>query len=390
MPVRRAGILLCAAVAGVVTLWLLLVYGSANVERLLSHDNGWHADFDTFYRSAVALLHGEPIYDAGAKLVNLNPPFWTVLLAPFGLLDQLEAYRIYALLSVFLVLCAILLVARELNLSKRAKIVAASAMLLSSPLMGTVSLGQIYGLLLLALAVAWVSARRGLPVHAGVFIGLAIALKPTLAPVLLLPVAQRCWPMLRAAIVAIAGVSFAGMVIAGPAATFRWLAVLRAESLSTFVDNASLPSFVARMGGPAWLGYLGAGALFVVAYRRIRRGQNADLALWSLTASALLLSPIAWHNYLVLCYPGVLVLLRQGRTAVSALLLTAPLIGVEWGARVDGTGFADHLGSSLYCFILLTYWGALTVEHDRDDPGEVRQPRDLSSAEHGAARTADQ
>jgi len=83
----RVGLWIGTVIAGAVSLWLLLAYGSANVDRVTTGFMGAHADFDTFHRSAQALLHGRPIYDTGAALVNLNPPVWTILFAPFGLLD---------------------------------------------------------------------------------------------------------------------------------------------------------------------------------------------------------------------------------------------------------------------------------------------------------------
>jgi alpha-1,2-mannosyltransferase/arabinofuranan 3-O-arabinosyltransferase len=227
-------------------------------------------------------------------------------------------------------------------------------------------------------------------VQAGIALGLVIAVKPTLAPLLLLPIAQRHWPTLKAALAAVAGATLIGFLVAGAAATRNWIGVLRAEPLSTFGDNASLPSLVARLGGPAWIGYLLGAAVVAITYRRIR--QDTPQALWALTAATLLLSPVAWHNYLVLCFPGVFVVLHQRRFATSTFLLTLPLIGVEWGMHFwKGDSVVDHIGSSLYCFVLIGYWTALSaVQHDRDDAGQVREAGDLGGAEHRAARTADQ
>jgi alpha-1,2-mannosyltransferase/arabinofuranan 3-O-arabinosyltransferase len=386
------GIWIAVVASGVVALWLLLAYGSANVGRIATGFTGAHADFATFHRSAVALLDGRSIYDTGAGLVNLNPPFWTVLFAPMGGLDVAVAYRIFSILTALLVVGAGLLVARALRVQWWVQILVSVAILLSSPLMGTVALGQVYGILVAGLAGAWLAGRRGHHIAAGICLGLVIAIKPTLAPLLLLPIAQRRWPALNAAVASIAGATLLGMVFAGPDATWRWLSVLRAEQLSTFGDNASLPSFVARLGGPAWTGFLLGGVLMAITYRRVR--DNSDAALWAFTAATLLLSPVAWHNYLVLCFPGVFVLLRARHYAISVLMLTLPLIGVEWGMHLwKGNSVVDHIGASLYCFVLLTYWFALlpsAVQHNRDDPGEVREPGNLCGAEHRTARTADQ
>nr|CTQ92255.1 Probable conserved integral membrane protein [Kibdelosporangium sp. MJ126-NF4] len=375
--------------AAVVTVWLLVAYGSSNVARVLSFDMGWHADFDTFHRSVIALLHGDSIYDTGARMTNLNPPFWTVVLVPFGLVKPLTAYWLFGVLTAGLVVGAGLLVARELGVSGWTKALVSAAFLASSPLMGTVALGQVYGVLVMGLALAWVAHRRGKPVLAGIALGLVIAIKPTLVPILLLPVVQRQWRTVLAAVGGAVAATLVGLVVAGPHTTWRWLQVLRIEPLSTFGDNASLPSFVARLGGPAWLGYAVAGVLVVLTLRRVRH--DPDIALWAVTAATLLLSPVAWHNYLVLCFPGVFVVLSRRRIATATLLLALPLIGVEWGLHLwHGHSVVDRLAQSLYCFVLLTYWYALAVQHDGDDPGQVCEPGDLGRAEHRAAGTADQ
>ncbi|MEV4318321.1 glycosyltransferase family 87 protein [Actinocrispum sp. NPDC049592] len=373
-------------VAGAVTLWLLLAYGSANVGRILSTEVGWHADLETFHRSAQALLHGQPIYDTGAHLVNLNPPVWTVLFAPFGLLEPLAAYWVFAVITAILVLGSGYLVARELNAPKW---LALAAMALSSPFMGTVAVGQIYGVLTAGLTWSWLAARRHNTGQAGIALGLVIALKPTLAPLLLLPIAQRRWPTLKAALATTIGATLVGLAT-GPSQTWRWIEVLRHEPLSTFGDNASLPSLAARLGLPAWAGFLAGAVILAITYKRVR--QDTPQALWALTAATLLFSPVAWHNYLVLCFPGVFVVLHQRRFATASFLLTLPLIGVEWGMHLfKGGTLLDHIGSSLYCFVLVSWLTALSsVQDDRDDPGQVRQAGDLGGTEHRAARAADQ
>ncbi|ONI70257.1 hypothetical protein ALI144C_47145 [Actinosynnema sp. ALI-1.44] len=386
--VGRVGALLGAVAAAGVTLWLLLTYGSSNIERVLATDMSWHPDFDTFHKSAIALVNGNPIYDTGATVVNLNPPFWSVLMAPFAPLDLLTAYRLFGVITVFLVLAGLLLVAWDLRAPYWTWWVVSAAVLASSPLLGTFALGQVYGVLAIGLALAWFLQRRGRPILAGIAFGLVIAIKPTLAPILLLPVVQRQWKTLQAAVAAGVVATLVGVLVAGPEETLRWWEVLRAEHLSTFLDNASLPSLVSRLGGPAWVGFVLGAAVLAFTLRRMRH--DPDMGLWAVTAATLLFSPVAWHNYLVLCFPGVFVVLLRRRFATATLLLTMPLIGVEWGFYWQGDSLVDHIGQSLYFLVLLIYWAALTVKHDGDDPGEVRQPGHLRGAEHRPAWTADQ
>jgi hypothetical protein len=147
------------------------------------------------------------------------------------------------------------------------------------------------------------------------------------------------------------------------------LRLMGQTSISSSGDNASLPALLVRFGAPAWPGFvLGAAAVALTCWR-VRRPADPDLALWSMTAATLLLSPVAWHNYLVLCFPGVLVLLGRGRTALGALLLALPVIGVEWAWLWPGTGVVARIGHSFYCAVLVAYWLGLTVRRrPAEDP----------------------
>jgi arabinofuranan 3-O-arabinosyltransferase len=78
--------------------------------------------------------------------------------------------------------------------------------------------------------------------------------------------------------------------------------------------------------------------------------------VWAVLAAGLLLSPIAWHNYLMLLWPGVLVLIALGRTATATVMFAVAVIPVAWNAAVVP---AVATGRSLYFVILLGYWAVL-------------------------------
>src|SRR5215207_4215727 len=93
-----------AFVALLVALWIDVRFGDNTLERISTDSMDVHADLDTFCRWGVALWGGGDVYDAGARLVNLNPPFWTVLIAPLGLLEPLTTYRTFVLLTLVMVM----------------------------------------------------------------------------------------------------------------------------------------------------------------------------------------------------------------------------------------------------------------------------------------------
>ncbi|MDT7698785.1 MAG: hypothetical protein QOJ30_1110 [Pseudonocardiales bacterium] len=339
-----------------------------------------HVDFDTFWQSSVALLNGQDIYDTPAKLTNLNPPLLSVLLAPFAALDPLTAYRVFATLTLLLILAAVLVVVRELRLSRGWAVAATLALLASSPLHGTLLLGQIYGLLLVGLVAGWVAERRGYPVLAAVLYGVTVALKPSLAPILVLPLVQRRWRPFAAGIAGAVVATLVGVLVAGFESGPEWIRIAITEPVPDVLDNAALPGLTLRLGITSAVGSaLGAvlliGTLAWFWRRTLRFGIDAiasvahgtdpaGTAPWAVVAAGLLFSPIAWHNYLLLLLPGLLVLIAAApagspRRAWGAVLLTLPVIPVSWGDLWAPENPWSPVGRSLYCAILLAYWFTL-------------------------------
>jgi alpha-1,2-mannosyltransferase len=357
-----AGLLVLASV--VTTVVLHVRHPDALVTLLPSTDmRELHVDFDTFWHSAVALTQGDDIYETPAKLTNLNPPLLSVLLVPFAWLDPLTAYRIFATLTLLLVVASVLAATRELRLSRPVTALVTIAVLASSPLHGTLVLGQIYPLLLAALVAGWIAERRGGPVLAAVLYGVAVALKPSLAPVLLLAAVQRRWVPMWAGLVSAASATLLGVLVAGPSSGFEWLRIAVTEPVPDTVDNASLPGLAVRFGVPAAVGTVLGVAVLVGTLAFLGRHRDridpAGTAPWAVLAAGLLFSPIAWHNYLMLLWPGVLVLVVLGRGAVTTVALAVAVVPVSWNAEWPPESITADLARSLYCAILLGYWVAL-------------------------------
>ncbi len=371
--IRRWSIAAVVVLASIVTAVVLHVrHPDALVTLLPSTDmRELHVDFDTFWHSAVALAHGEDIYETSAKLTNLNPPLLTVLLTPFAGFDALTGYRIFAVLTLLMVLGALLAVAAQLRLRPVVTALVLVTVLASSPLHGTMVLGQIYPVLLVGLVAGWIAERRGRPVLAAVLYGITVALKPSLAPLLLLPAVQRRWPELRAGLIAAAAATLTGVLVAGPPSGFEWLKIALSEPVPDTVDNASLPGLAVRFGLPGVIGMLAGLAVLIgtLAWcgRHRDRIDPAGTAPFAVIATGLLCSPISWHNYLMLLWPGVLILITLGRGPAAAMALGVTLVPVSWNADWPPEGLVADLGRSLYFVILVGYWLVLLVSSRRSD-----------------------
>ena len=353
------------------SLWMYVDYIGGTLERIASRSMAYHVDFDSFWRSARAMLEGRNIYETGVELVNLNPPLWTVLISPLGLLEPITAYRVFVLISLILAVGYLAWTVEELRLRPGWTVVGVVMLLLSSPLLATLALGQVYPVLALGLVAAWVADRREGQEISGAALGVVVALKPLLLPVLLWPLVRRRWRALVVTLVSGAVATLLGIVVLGPGATLDYIGVLREQSVSAYWDNASLPSAAARLftenpyaqnvATLPWMvpvAYaLGIGAIVLTA-ARVRHGQ--EVGLWALVAASLLASPIAWHNYLVLLGPGILLLLARGRAATAFLLLALQSIPAQWPLIWNDRGtVAASLAMTLYLYILISHWLAL-------------------------------
>jgi alpha-1,2-mannosyltransferase len=356
------------------------IFGAISTDTI-----GAHGDFLSFWHSAHAFWEGEDIYVTPAEAENRNPPLWTALISPLGLLKPLVAYRIFLLISVILTVGYLTWMAVEVRLGPRLAVPGMLLLLLSSPLLKTLALGQIYPLLALGLVVAWVSDRRDGLLVCGFALGLVVALKPSLAPIFLWPLVRRRWRTLAAALGSGAVATAVGAIVVGPRATIDWLRLLSDDTVNAFWDNATLSSAAARLftenefgqqiATLPWMvpfAYAVGIAIILFTAASVRRGP--DVALWALVAASLLASPIAWHNYLVLLGPGILLLLAGGLVAPGFLLLALQSIPPYWPTLWVGKDtVVATLALTLYCYILLAHWVAFLGASRRQQAGH-REP----------------
>jgi arabinofuranan 3-O-arabinosyltransferase len=394
--ITGAGSVLLTALALGTAGWLYVRYPGVLVSGVANPDPTGHVDFETFWRSTRALLDGTDLYRTGSVLPNLNPPFLSLLLAPLGLVPVLPAYWVFTAVTVLVVTGSVLLTARELRLGRAATAFSLLTVLAASPLHGTLLLGQIYGLLQAGLTLAWLAQRRGRPLLSAVLVGVTVAIKPSLAPLLLIPLVRRGWPprwpALLAGLAAAGATSLAGVLVAGPSSAGEWLRLATGTPAPEVDANASLPGLVVRLGGPGVLGWLVtvvvvAGSLWWVRRARPSPGarppgtvEPADAAVFAVAAGCLLAAPIAWLNYEIMLWPGVLVLLRAGRWRLGVPLLVLPLVPVAWGNLWQAAPHTPSAlaGRSLYCAVLLGFWVALLLfsreAGGRGGPGRATAP----------------
>ncbi len=374
-----------------VSIGIHLIFGSEAVAKLTSSSTFDHFDFETFWYSAKALWEGRNIYyDTGHEAVSSNPPFFTVLISPLGFLEGITAYKVYALVMLSITVGYLAWMAEELELRAGWAVGGAVMLLLSMPLLTTLSLGQIYPVLALGLVAAWIADRRGKPIAAGCALGLVVTMKPSLAPVLLWPLVRRRWGMFGASIASGAAVMLVGTIIAGPGATLDWLRFVANRGIDEVWTNASLPGqadrlfrendFAEPVAVLPWMVpvafVLGIGLVLLTA---AKARQGSEMGLWALVAASLLASPVAWENYMVLLGPGILLLIARGRWAVALVLLALQTFPSEWRLLwEDANQTVAALALALYCFVLIAHWLAFLTF--KEEPARAPMPELESQA----------
>jgi hypothetical protein len=380
-----AAAVLLALIAAVLT-------GHLGVWRntIVDHDA---QDFGVFLTSARHDLAGRSLYAPGrlrmatsgysTAPLNLNLPHTMLLVWPLAHLSDRAALAVWV--AIGLVLAAWASVASVRGLGWRFRLLPALLLALYlvawAPSAAFTITAQISFYVMAPVCAAWLAYRRGQSTRAGLWLGVAAAMKPFLlvfAPYFLL---RRD----RDALVAMLGVmaaSFAvGVAVFGPAAYGEWLGQLPRITWSAYYLNASFMGMLQRVIGrssygvithaPALVLPLAACLAVAVGAMTLRRvahprpePERSDGDWAALLLAALLMSPLGWNYYLwIAVWPVVALLAHHApwrQPTTRDLLLLPGLGGWLWWGKMTDWGqphvLATLTAASLYFWALLALW----------------------------------
>ena len=320
-------------------------------------------DFGSFVASGRAAQAGQDpyaVYPLTARgeyqgieytFPNLNPPAWLPVFEGLARLDPFTAKTAWISLSFLLYCLGVFLLYRQ---QRPPPIWVLWAFSLAG-LWNTLMLGQVYAVLFLLAVAGWVSLRREQEILAGVFIGIAAALKPNLLvwPVILLLVGRR-----KAALWA--GITFIGLSLLPllrypPLVYAQWFEAARGTNWSSLPHYLSVFSVAARFGVP-WLGWLLAPLLLVgVAWWAWKYHPPVLQASAVAIAAAILASPLATPRFTLLLVPAFFVFNSLRGLRLPAGLLAIPVAVVVWlGAFTAWSNLAAGLIYPIALFISLS------------------------------------
>jgi hypothetical protein len=277
---------------------VLVAFGAA-LAALAVH-SGWGRDFASFYGSAAALATGSDPYRSGATggAININLPHVTALLVPLTYLPFDVAFSLWQAAQLAAWGALLLLLCRESPSVSRPEFVAAAVLFPGT--LAQIAQGQWGFVLAWLLGMAWVAHRRHRETEAGLWIGVACALKPFVGLLAVLYARQSRFRGAAVAALTVSGAVAAGVLVLGPDLYARWATATSEISWAGYPSNASLLGFAERtvpsgIVNRMWsLMAAALGAATVIASSR----RVDDRITWTLVlVAALLISPLGWLYY---------------------------------------------------------------------------------------------
>ncbi|WP_083885517.1 glycosyltransferase family 87 protein [Nocardia thailandica] len=186
-------------------LWPLAVVTAADTVFIKAIHGDYTNDYRPVYAALDAFVSGLPVYTANLASVDphyLYPPGGTLLLSPLTVFDEPTGRVVFLFANAAAAVAATGLLLRMFGYSHRSVVAPCAyfALFASEALINTLTFGNINGLLLLAEVVFLESILARRNIAAGVVLGLTIAIKPILAPLLLIPAVRRQWSTIPTAL----------------------------------------------------------------------------------------------------------------------------------------------------------------------------------------------
>lgn len=315
-----------------------------------------HSDFGLIYRSANALFTRSPAYN----VPNLNPPTLSLLMAPLFKLSLPSAWFAWSIAGCFGIAISMAIARRTAALSPEALLwtLGACGALAGSSMAW--HLGQITWIVLPFITAAWADSRRDRRIRAGIWLGIAIAIKP---PLLLVAI---CMPLVVAgsATFTAVAVTAAGVLSTGLAPWLGWIRLSRTINWIGQPLNASLFGVAARTSTGRSVGFAMAQfgittfvAIAVIAIAMAWRARHADDDdRWTLALLlSIMVSPLGWAYYVpLLLFPSAAAWRKTGVIAAGLLCVPIPF---PWISGANGDAVTVLVGL-IYPTALAIAWFA--------------------------------
>ena len=264
-----------------------------------------------------SLVQGGPLYDRALWLGTWWPPFALASLAPLALVAQLSMPLAKGIFAALTVACIAWSVGQGARVGGW-RVALLALLAVSKPMQTNAESLNINAILLVLFIATILELRAGRETRAGVWIGVATALKAFPALFLLYFALQRRWRGFAAGIAVAGGLTVLAMlrygVVEGAQNFVNWVTLSANATMPADARTSqSLEALLLRLGaanGVVISAKLLLLAVVAVALRRFSpTGRRAWFEIGVVTLAVVLVSPIAWDHYYLLFFPAWVALL---------------------------------------------------------------------------------
>jgi arabinofuranan 3-O-arabinosyltransferase len=391
--------------------WTLgLLSLGTNLVPIVNGGQGY--DTAPLWYAVRALLEGGEVYTAMGAGDLLYPPSALLMLLPLGAFSLAWAGRLFFVVDLLTILLATAVLLHLFGLRWRGLpgAIALFGISLAWPVLFTLDAGNVNGPILLGLALFLLAVERGHWTAAGISLGLTLALKPILAPLLIVIALYRRWRPLLVAL-AIPGLLSGLVLLAAPQTRGFFGKTLPllfhgqnqeiqdvSVSLKSMAERISIPDPVA-----AGLQLIILALTLVLLWRRWHEDEAEPRRLVELSSIALvgtfLASSFAFPHYGIFLLPLAVSIAdpysaHRDWITWGALFCIASPIGWELDLLPDAAN--DVLGERFTLALLLLlvcFWVALRRQPELSAsrglpgsvgpplPGNVQQRRNIGTSE---------
>ena len=311
---------------------------------------------------ANQLLDGERVYDPPPMFGTWWPPGALALIAPFALVARGSEWLAKALFALAGVVCLVWAAVRAP--AGRWAVTALALAAVAKPIQTDFETLNLNVMLLALVIATWRDLEHGRETRAGVWLGIATALK--LFPALLIAYAayRRHWRT----VVWGGGVAVALTLLpliprgwSGARTTLtEWYTLTRDGTAGLRGHSQSLQALVERSGAPSVAGTAASVVLIALAawWLRRRRPRFTEIAL--VTHVAVLATPIVWAQNFVLLFPSWVAILAAPPPALPERWRRAVLVPIGIATSGIIAAWSQPVRRAVYDAAVHT-WGALAA-----------------------------
>lgn len=290
-------------------------------------------DFSSFYASILSLKNQQSPYQTQvlsflnitkSSTLNLNTPFFVIIVSPLALLSYIKAFYFWQVLSMLALVYSGFLTLKIYPKQPKSYLL---ALFFSYPVLMNFLLGQLCSFLFLFIILGLQFERRNKQKLAGLCWGLATAIKLFPGLLLIYALSKKKYKLSLFFFITVLISFFIPYCIYGHVIYKQYLSALNQVDLYSHNWNASVSGFVFRVLSEAqptpenllsikiydsWIFTIGS---FIYCYLMFFNKRMQDESKFNLTiVSMVFLSPLGWIYYLPLLFAPFLSLLNQSKT----------------------------------------------------------------------------